>query len=389
METVLRQLDPDAIAADTLEFVRVHSETGDEGAGSFFLAKLLEREGFEVRLEDAAPARPNVYARIAGAGNGRALLLNGHTDTIPVGRCDTPTRDGDWVVGRGTEDMKGGLVAMVHAAVALRKAGVRLAGDLWLTGVVGHETPAGKKEGTRLLCRQLRSGEIRADAIVIAEGPGAIWAASLGSAIFTVEISSPRGAIHTIKVPYAENPARWVGRLLLEFQRLEDEFSLPPAHRLCGREQLNVGIVQAGDYPNRLPTPATITGTWRWRPGTTHAEVQAKLDSVCALLAAQSGLTFRASWQAQREPFEVGREHPVVQALERAGEGLTGEAPEIIGMGLVGDGNLFVNEGGVPTVYYGPAHETAHSDHERVSVSRLVHCAGIYALAAMDFCGVA
>ena len=38
-------------------------------------------------------------------------------------------------------------------------------------------------------------------------------------------------------------------------------------------------------------------------------------------------------------------------------------------MALVGDGNLYANETGVPTVYFGPAHETAHSDHERVLVS--------------------
>jgi len=58
-------------------------------------------------------------------------------------------------------------------------------------------------------------------------------------------------------------------------------------------------------------------------------------------------------------------------------------------MALVGDANLFANEAGVPTVYYGPAHETAHSDHERVSARRLAHCAKVYALVAMEFCGVA
>ncbi|HZT31677.1 MAG TPA: M20/M25/M40 family metallo-hydrolase [Bryobacteraceae bacterium] len=388
MHPVLRHIDPQVIARDTLEFVRVRSETGDEGAGSFFLAKLLEREGFEVRMEDAAPGRPNVYARVAGRGGGRALLLNGHTDTIPVGHCDAPEQEGGWVIGRGAEDMKGGLVAMVHAAAALHRAGVRLAGDLWLTGVVGHETPAGKKEGTRRLCELLRREEIRADAIVIAEGPQAIWSASLGSAIFTVEIRSPRGAIHTIKVPYAENPARWVGRLLAEFERLEGEFAAAPPHPLCGREQLNVGIVAAGDYPNRLPTPAAVTGTWRWRPGKTHAAVRAQLEEICGRLGAESGLSFEALWQAQREPFETPREHAVVRALERAGQTVAGRTPEVIGMALVGDGNLFVHDGGVPSVYYGPAHETAHSDHERVSVERLAECAGVYALAAMEFCGV-
>ena len=126
------------------------SETGREGPGSVFLADLLRREGFEVTLDEVEPGRPNVYARVPGAGDhGRSLLFNGHTDTIPIGKSWPPKRDGDWIVGRGAEDMKGGLVAMVHAASALRRAGVQLAGDLYLTGVIGHETPAGKKEGPK------------------------------------------------------------------------------------------------------------------------------------------------------------------------------------------------------------------------------------------------
>jgi acetylornithine deacetylase/succinyl-diaminopimelate desuccinylase-like protein len=58
-------------------------------------------------------------------------------------------------------------------------------------------------------------------------------------------------------------------------------------------------------------------------------------------------------------------------------------------MALVGDANLYANEGGVPTVYYGPAHETAHSDLERVSAAQLTHCAQVYALTALRYCGVA
>lgn len=387
---IIRQIDAEAIARDTLAFLEVRSETGDEAAASHFFADLLRREGFDAIFDEAAHRRPNVYARLAGARRSPSLLLNGHLDTIPIGNSDPPARDGDWIVGRGAEDMKGGLVAMLHAASALRKAGVPLAGDLWLTAVVGHETPIGKKEGPLRLIERLRSpadGMPRADAALIVEGPAAIWAASLGSTIFTVTISSPRGILHTIKVPYAENPARWVGRLLAEFERLEASFAAGPQHPLCGREQLNVGIVRAGDYPNRLPTPATITGTWRWLPGKTHADVRAALDALCARLAAESGLDFRASFQAHREPFETPADHPLVRALESAGRAVTGHAPERIGMALVCDANLYWNDAALPTVCYGPAHQTAHSDHERVSLVQLTRCAQIYALAAVSFCG--
>jgi acetylornithine deacetylase/succinyl-diaminopimelate desuccinylase-like protein len=390
---VLNHIDPEAIARDTLEFVKVKSETGREGDGSLFLADLLGREGFDVTLDEVEPNRPNVYAFIKGShslplSHSPTLLFNGHTDTIPIGNSDPPGRDGDWVIGRGTEDMKGGLVAMVHAASALRETGVQLAGDLWLTGVIGHETPVGKKEGPRRLIEHLRTGKVRTDAIIIVEGPCAIWAASLGSTIFTITITSERGPIHTIKIPYADNPARWLGRLLFEFEKMEDRFDSSPRHPLCGREQLNVGIVRAGDYPNRLPTPITVTGTRRWTPGKRRDDVLAEFQGICDRLGTESGLRFSVSLEGHREPFETPINHPVVRALKKASEAVAGKTPEVVGMGLVGDANLYVNDGGVPTVYYGPAHETAHSDHERVSAGQLAHCAKVYALAAMEFCGV-
>ena len=98
-------------------------------------------------------------------------------DTIPRGDSEPPELRDGWVVGRGAEDMKGGLVATVHAATALRRAGVRLSSDLWLTGVVGHETPVGKKEGPKRLVERIRAGDIPAAAVIIAEGPHAIWTA--------------------------------------------------------------------------------------------------------------------------------------------------------------------------------------------------------------------
>ncbi len=381
------KIDAEAIARDTLEFVRVPSETGQEREGSRFFAELLEREGCEVSLDEATPGRPNVMGRLPGSNGGPVLVLNGHTDTIPVGNSAPPARDGDWIVGRGAEDMKGGLVAMAHAAGALRRAGVRLRGDLWLTGVVGHETPVGKKEGPLHLISRLREGRPRADAILIAEGPCAIWSASLGSTIFHVTLKSPRGPIHTIKTSYCENPARWTGWLLEELARLEERFALSPPHPLCGREQINVGIVAAGDYPNRLPTPARVTGTWRWQPGGTVEHVRQELERICGEIRTRSGLAGEYALEGAREPFETPAGHPIVRAIESAATRVTGELPRRIGMALVGDANLFANLAGVPTVYYGPAHETAHSDFERVSVARLAHCAQVYALAAMEFCG--
>lgn len=60
---VAAAVDEEALAADTLAFIEVVSETGEEGEGSRFLEQLLRREGFEVEVDEFLPGRPNVYAR--------------------------------------------------------------------------------------------------------------------------------------------------------------------------------------------------------------------------------------------------------------------------------------------------------------------------------------
>ena len=42
--------------------------------------------------------------------------------------------------------------------------------------------------------------------------------------------------------------------------------------------------------------------------------------------------------------------------------------PELVGLRIVGDANLYVHGTGVPTFYYGPSNETAHADVEWVEV---------------------
>jgi acetylornithine deacetylase/succinyl-diaminopimelate desuccinylase-like protein len=388
IEQVLAAIDPEELARDCLRYVAVPSETGQEGPGAAFLADLLRQSGWEVLVDEVAPGRPNVVAHVPGLGGGPGLLFNGHVDTIPIGKAWPPRREDNWIWGRGAEDMKGGLVAMVHAVRAIERVGLRLRGDLWVSGVVGHETPVGKKEGPYHLIQRIREGMLRPDAILIVEGPAAIWCASLGSAIFTLALETDGGPIHTIKVPYKENPVRWLARLLDEIDQLDDRLAERPPHPLAGRDLVNVGIVAAGDYFNRLPVRLTITGTRRWTPGTTAADVRAELAELGERVASASSLRSSVELEGVREPFETPLTHPLVTALKRAGEQLENREPDVIGMGLVGDANLYVNDAGIPTVYYGPAHETAHSDDERLNVHDLTRIARMYALTAIAYCSV-
>ncbi|HEV7257537.1 MAG TPA: M20/M25/M40 family metallo-hydrolase [Bosea sp. (in: a-proteobacteria)] len=174
------------------EIVRIRSLTGEEGPAQSRMAELLTSTGAEVSqvepdveamfkafpdvaqypthwehdlilpyaglptyaaLRDSGlqpvlnyDGRPNVVGYWKGTGGGRSLILNAHIDTVTVEPLAQWTRDpfGAEIVdgmmyGRGTSDMKGGLMAAFLAVTYLREAGVRLRGDVTLQCVVNEE----------------------------------------------------------------------------------------------------------------------------------------------------------------------------------------------------------------------------------------------------------
>ena len=120
---------------------------GGEGRVSRFVAEIYESLGAEVDVFALEPGRDNAVGVVRGTGGGRSLIYNGHVDVVPPGPVENWTRgdpfsghnDGERIWGRGSTDMKAGVLAQAFAARALQRAGVRLHGDLILEAVVGEE----------------------------------------------------------------------------------------------------------------------------------------------------------------------------------------------------------------------------------------------------------
>lgn len=284
--------------------------------------------------------------------------------------------------------MKGGMAAALGAVRALKQTGLRLRGDLWITAVVGHEEPEAKKDGPLAMIEDLREGRIQADRIVIVEGHDALWVMSMGSMLFTVELRSDRGGMHTQYVPFGENPIRFVGQMIDRVLKQQIELDRGARHPLAGPERIDLGIVHAGDYFNRTPAVCRLVGTRRWAPGRNAAEVLAELHEMFRPIAGKGGLDLQVTMEHEREPFETPEDDPLSMAVAEAHREETGNDAERIGKRIVGDANLYVSGTGIPTLYYGPSNETAHADVENVSIRLMESVARVYVRAAAKFCGV-
>ena len=149
---------------------------GGETAVAAVVTERLERLGITDITELArSPERPNLVARVPGAGDGSTLLLSGHLDTKPAGDMvrwetdpwDPVIRDGN-LHGLGSGDMKVAVAAMVYAGAAVsRSAG--WSGELQLVFTADEE--AGSNLGSKWMAEE---GHLRGDAAIIGEPCGVV-----------------------------------------------------------------------------------------------------------------------------------------------------------------------------------------------------------------------
>jgi acetylornithine deacetylase/succinyl-diaminopimelate desuccinylase-like protein len=169
--------EAEELLAQLLRFNTVNPP-GDERKAQEYLAAYLVKAGFECELLGAEPERPNLIARLRGAGEGPTLCYLGHVDTVLADRAEW-THDpwsGDiaegFMWGRGSLDMKSQVAAELAAAASLARTGWRPErGDLLLAAVVDEET--GGELGAQWIT-ETHPEKVRCD-LLLNEGGGAVF----------------------------------------------------------------------------------------------------------------------------------------------------------------------------------------------------------------------
>jgi acetylornithine deacetylase/succinyl-diaminopimelate desuccinylase-like protein len=131
---------------------------GNESACVAHVQRMLEEAGVETRIVAKDDARPNLIARVRGAGEAPPLLLYGHVDVVTTSGQDWthPPFGGElvdgWVWGRGALDMKGGVAMIVDAFLRAARGEIRPRGDVILAILSDEEN--GGDFGARFLAQE-------------------------------------------------------------------------------------------------------------------------------------------------------------------------------------------------------------------------------------------
>ena len=385
---LVEMVDPDRLRDLTLALVKIPSPTGDSAAAARYYAQVLRDVGLDVVLEhlDAYPQSPNVIARLRGAEAGHTLQFDGHLDTIHAPH-DPPRYADGRIYGRGATDMKSGLVAAAEVARVVKESGVALGGDILITAHGMHEAPWGGSQTLRLLIQQGHVG----DAVICCEGnPGQLPVIGKGMSTFEVTIRRAGDTIHEVSatedVPHPIVVGHQLVRAMLDKNA---EFARTILPYDLGSETYFVGIFEAGDFYNRVPTQCRIVGTRRYAPERSFAEVEAELQGMTARIAAETGAQIDVGIQKQRDGFQIDPETPISVALRNAYASIHGRPIALVGMKYVADSSGFIHEAGVPTLQYGPGLARAHASVEWVPLEDLVSTARVFLISALNYLGVA
>jgi acetylornithine deacetylase len=334
------------------------------------LARTLEQWGFRVELQETGAARPNVIARIGRAG-GRALIFNGHLDTVGVEGMIHPPWDPEMragrVYGRGSSDMKGGVAAM--CAAALRVADARLDGEVIVTAVSDEEY---ESAGTRAL---VASG-IRADAAIVTEPTRlAICPAHRGFA--WLELVVHGRAAHGSRYDIGVDAITLAAMAIAELDDYQRTVLAKKAHPLLGRPSLHASIVSGGLGLSTYPDRCSVQFERRTIPGESAADFTREVEDACARVRARA-----PEFSAQvipgfaQVPNEVPVGHPVVRALASALQ-RAGEPAPIEGLPCWTDAAL-LTAAGIPAVCFGPGDiALAHSAEEYVDMGEIERATGV------------
>ena len=361
------------------------------------MAELVARPDFP-GMEVSRTEAWGLVARLPGTGGGRSLMFNGHLDVVPPGDAgawsDDPYSgrlvDGQ-VFGRGACDMKGGVVAALAAFRALRRAGVRLRGDVLFAAVVGEE------DGGLGTYATLARGW-RADACVITEPTGLDLLVANGGAL-TFRLRVPGRAAHaSVRTSGVSAVEKFqpVFAALRELEAKRNATVDPLMSRWRPAYPLEIGIVRAGDWSSTVPDLLVAEGRYGVALDEPVAAARAAFES--AVVAASTADPWLAEhpvevewWGGQFASGCIPAGSDLVARMQRAHLAAGGNAePDVYGAPYGSDLRLLTGLGGVPTLQYGPGDVAlAHGPLESVPVDEVVTSARAFALLALDVCGVA
>lgn len=373
------------------KMLRTPSLSGRESEVVKLIGNTMELWGFDDVVVDKYGS---IIGRIKGKKPGKALLLDGHIDTVDISDRNLWQHDpyGAEVVdgkifGRGATDMKGPVSAMIAAAAFFSKdTGKNFSGDIFLSCSVHEECFEG------IAAREI-SARVDPDYVVIGEPSGLnLMRGQRGRAEIVVETMGKTA--HSANPQFGKNAVYYMMRVIQAVREI----------KLKKQEVLGEGILELTDiisnpYPGTsvVPNLCRVTYDRRTLAGETKESVISQIKEVINTLIKEdpdmeakvyfargeekcwTGETIKA--ERFYPAWLLDEQHELVQTALK-GLFSVGLKPEVSHWAFCTNGSHFAGEVGIPTIGFGPSYEyLAHIIDEYIEVEQLLKgCKGYYGI---------
>ena len=414
IEAVLNQIDPDELIALTSELVRINSVwdpvagTSEQAVGEK-IASWAQAQGFDVQIDPVTPNRPNIIiGGLRGSGE-RTLMFEGHIDVVTPGDVSAWQYDpfgaeivGRRMYGRGANDTKGNLAAMLIAMKALKKSAIELSGSV-VGGVLCDEED--QMIGVTDFINKGHADKITA-AVICEPQDGLICTSQKGAVRASYRIT---GRMSHGAMPLSGlNCAPAIARLIEGLHRLEkkaiDAVGCDPH---LGWPSFTPTVIQAPSAGtpqlNVMPGEARVLVDVRTTPTQKHQELITDLKK----LAQHVARNVREHYNQYNDLLGLQRSHelavqadiltdrpctltdvtdPIVQAAAWATRTVSGKPPVYAGVPGATDGTFLWSMKNIPIVTMGAGdRHVPHQIDEWVDLEQLVETAKIYTLTALYY----
>jgi len=399
----------DELHTTIAELVRQPSVLGNEAGVQAVVARRMQEAGMTIHqydLPDDTPkqpnggnsgvpfaGRPNVHGKRSGTGGGRSLILNGHVDVVSPEPVSAWSHDpwgaeivGTRMYGRGVLDMKSGVGVNLFLARLLNDLQIPLQGDFKLHSVIEEEcTGNGALVAARTdpadgcLITEVTNGTMTA------AHPGVIW--------FRVQISGK--SAHAGSAWQGVNAIVKAVPVINALTQLNEDLNLqvhPLWEGMHHPINLNIGVIQGGDWPSTVPAACELHCRTSFFPGTSVEQMQASIEAAVAAAAAGD------DWLREHPPVVrydgfrtngviLDQTDPFVTLLGEAYTAVSGTRLETR-IGTAVTDQRYYSFAGMPATCFGASGDMVHGTDEWLDLTSLPMVARVVGGFVLDWCGV-
>ncbi|MDK6368748.1 MULTISPECIES: M20 family metallopeptidase [unclassified Aerococcus] len=349
------------------DVLKVNSTNGNESAVADLIEPILQEAGLETKRYSYKGDRSQLIATLDSGVEGPVLGLTGHMDVVPVG--DNPWEHDPFAAeiedgilyGRGACDMKGGLIALVAAALRLKEENLPKKGKIILVFTADEEM--GGKGAKDLVDQDLLP---YVDALICAE-PTNLQVARAHKGVFwlaletqgrTAHGSTPKKGINAV-----EKMIKWLDRIAEAYHADDHEDDL------LGKSTMSFNQISGGSVVNVVPDRAKAQVDIRTVPGQDHPALYAAFEQIITDLEAED-----PDFHGQMDlftnlyPLRTADQDPLVQiALESSKDILDQPASLAAFSGGTDCAEFIRHQADIPTIIIGPG-QSLHEPDEHIKV---------------------